>query len=550
MNASGNADKQFKKVGDAAEDTAQQVKKTSSAMDGLGEAFKGLGLLTLSKQISDLGKEMLGLHHIQERAEATLEASTGKMAQQWKDFASEIQKTSIFGDEKVIQDALIPLNNFFRDSPGLVKILTQASADFASAMGKDIGAVAQQFGQYINEGSKGFSRLKRQGVTFTDELQKQVIALEEQGRHEDAKLVMAQAVADAYEGQAEAIANTSFGKWEQFHNLVGDVKEEFGEIIADYLTPILENLRKGVEWIQSWDDETKRLVVQGGGLLLAASTILGIYTTIKGIRTTMMAMRGINMMAGTAMPAGAVVGGKGAGTPIIAPVGQAGKAGSAWARAGSALGRALPIIGLAIQAHEDDMNIIGDALEKGRMKRIGADAYKREQDLLQKLGQLTDTSTYLEKADLFSQLKRYKKTEGYKGATRHTKRAVDTFMDAFTKDVKEGYKPGSHTEWLKGQLGMGGATPIDTGVDDETPEWAKPAGERAGGLINLPTARPAPAIANTNSIVNPLKAILKVNEESKMILSMLYALIEDFSLQGKDVGRDNFQQAGAVEFAQ
>ena len=174
----------------------------------------------------------------------------------------------------------------------MIELLTQASADMASALGKDVGNVAQSLGRYVAMGSRGMSMLERQGVLFTNELKEQVKALEEQGKLEEAKLMMAEFVADTYKGQAEAIANTSFGQWEQFKNILGDVKEGFGKIIADNLSPFLKLARKIMEWINGWGDGVKKLATFVG---VAITAFTGLSSAVIGVRT---ALTLLNTLAG------------------------------------------------------------------------------------------------------------------------------------------------------------------------------------------------------------------------------------------------------------
>ena len=108
----------------AKDNASPALKKTTQSVEQLGQSTKKMGVLAsgaavaiggvLTNSLKNLGSEMLNLFHTQERAEATLQATTGHMTDHWKAFAAEIQATSIFGDEAVIQKALIPLDIFFK----------------------------------------------------------------------------------------------------------------------------------------------------------------------------------------------------------------------------------------------------------------------------------------------------------------------------------------------------------------------------------------------------------------------------------------------------
>ena len=300
ITAKDNASPAFNKAAQSADKMGQSVDKMGVAASGAAAIVSGV----LTNAVKNMGKEMLNLYHTQERAEATLEATTGAMAGHWKEFAADIQATSIFGDEVIIQKALVPLDIFFKGNKKMIETLTQASADMASALGKDVGNVAQSLGRYVAMGSRGMSMLERQGVLFTDQLKEQVKELEEQGKLEEAKLMMANFVAETYRGQAEAIANTSFGSWEQFKNLLGDVKESFGKILADYLAPILKEAKKLLDWVQGWSDGTKSWAVKLGGLVVAGGALFSAVTAVKTIHMFMTQMAGINMFSASAASMG------------------------------------------------------------------------------------------------------------------------------------------------------------------------------------------------------------------------------------------------------
>ncbi len=306
MNATSNFGIEIR----AKDKTGEGIQSVENNFDRLGAAANAAAAViggVLTNKIKDLATEMVNLWHVQERAEATLAASfrgaTSQMLADWKAFASNIQAHSIFGDEDIIQKAIVPLTTMFENWPVMIERITQLSADFASKHNRDIGAVAQSFGQYISMGGRGLSMLERRIGNISQAFKDQIKDLEEQGKHQEAQVLIVGMLESKFKGVAKEIANTDFGRWEQFGNDLGDLGEAFGKIVREGLRPFLAELHKAVLWVANLSDNWKIAIVAIGGGTFAFGSLL---TTIFAVKAAALALTAVfgGMAAAVAVATG------------------------------------------------------------------------------------------------------------------------------------------------------------------------------------------------------------------------------------------------------
>ena len=517
---------------DNASDKVEGVNKSLAGMKAAVGAAATAISAKLTGALVDAGKEMVNLFHTQERAEATLKQATGDMAEHWKQFAGEIQNTSIFGDEDVIQNSILPIQNFFRDSPELVGILTQASADFASAFDEDLGSVSKNFAKYVDQGSAGFNRLEKLGVNISDELRSQVEMLEEQGEHDEARLAIAKDIASQYEGQAEAIANTNFGAWTQFSNLLGDMKEQFGKIISENLQPIINLLKGVVNWVMNLSDGWKTTIVWVG---MAIVVLGGIVTAIIAIKSAMLLLT-------------VVMGGFSASMVV--------------ATGGLILLVAAVIAGIFLLAKNWDWVIVGMMHGWLSLKKV-------VKGILD--GIASYLNTLIRAANLlnpFKDIPEVKFTAGWDEDFERDQKAIDKRVADIRKKEDEERKRKAkekadieaaerESDRIKKEAQQGGGKEGKPVVDSEVQQAVDAA--KAGRATTTTTTTTTPARTTTTAtrtptsvslggVISPLKAILAVNEKGNMILEEILNTLYDAGGETGG-GYQQFQRGGAVELA-
>jgi len=216
------------------------------------------------------------LYARQEQAEAKLEQvlkatgqAAGFSADQLKKYAAELQKTTTFGDEATIE-AMALLSAFSQIQGETFPQAVKAAMDLSAALGTDLKSSVMQVGKALDDPIRGYTMLRRAGVTFTEAQTEQIQKAMEQNNILGAQQIMLDNLTSRYGGLAEALAKTDTGKILQLKNALGDLAEKIYEELLPAINKLLElvrSLASAVAW----------LVDAFGGLL---APIAGIVATV------------------------------------------------------------------------------------------------------------------------------------------------------------------------------------------------------------------------------------------------------------------------------
>jgi len=219
---------------------------------GAGITAVGAGILApLKKSLDVFGK--------QERAVAQLEAalkSTGHAAgltsRELQDAASQFQSESTFGDEDVIalQTSLLRFGDIGRD---IFHEATQAAIDLAAALGTDLQSAAQQVGMALEDPIEGLTRLRRSGITFSNDQREVIKTLAETGRKAEAQKIILQELNRQFGGRAAADLKTWPGIVKALGNAFGDLQEDIGRALKpseEFVKSLLDMIERAREWVQ------------------------------------------------------------------------------------------------------------------------------------------------------------------------------------------------------------------------------------------------------------------------------------------------------------
>ena len=264
--------------------------QASSGLGGLSSsALKTVAVLTTivatTKAVVSVSKELINSYRDQELAQARLQAvlkatgnQIGMNIEDLKDLASATQSVTRFGDEAIMEAEKILVASQALDKEGLQRVLA-TSADLAEAMGVDIVSAAQTMTLALQDPANGLTRLRRQGIAFTDEEIAQVQALQEANDLYGAQALVLEKIESRYKGVATAVAQTNTGKLDQIKNVWSDIKEGLGQGLLDAISPALETLYGWLSKISSWvadvaDLNSVSTALKAGGSLASFPTPL------------------------------------------------------------------------------------------------------------------------------------------------------------------------------------------------------------------------------------------------------------------------------------
>jgi hypothetical protein len=192
----------------------------------------------------------------QEKAEAKIERvlkTTGHAAKltstELKSYARHIAETTEFADELVLS-AEAMLLTFTKINGEVFKDALAISADMSVAFGQDLKSSVIQVGKALNDPAKGFTALRRIGVSFSKEQEKLIKGFMSVNDLASAQKVILDELQTEFGGVASNVGNSAMTV-AQLGNAWGDFMEVFGETVAPVVTPALKSLTEFFQWFQS-----------------------------------------------------------------------------------------------------------------------------------------------------------------------------------------------------------------------------------------------------------------------------------------------------------
>lgn len=210
---------------------------------------------------------------------ATLEGfgqATEEAMQRYQDFASEIQKTTKFGDE----GTLAAMSNGLRLGldPKNIEEATRAAVGLTEKLKVDLNTAMTLVARAANGST---TMLSKYGMKLDETMSKE----------EKFNEVLRQGNAAFH--LAEKAAETAAGQMGTMWNDVGDALEDVGKALAEYILPVVSIIKSAAVAFKGLSDTSKRLIV---GLGAAAAGMAAFRLAGGGILG--MAARLIPMLAG------------------------------------------------------------------------------------------------------------------------------------------------------------------------------------------------------------------------------------------------------------
>ncbi len=190
---------------------------------------------------------------------------TEETSKDFQEYATQLQKTTKFGDELILENAALIQSLGQLDREGL-KVATTAALDLSSALGIDLTSAATLVGKAAAGEVSSFSRyglVIQKGATDAETFAK---ALE--------------AINSKFGGSAAAQVKTFSGALAVTGNAIDDLAEEFGFLITQNPIVIagLSAVGKAFEGLTGFINENRKDIILFGNSLLAATAIVGAAT--------------------------------------------------------------------------------------------------------------------------------------------------------------------------------------------------------------------------------------------------------------------------------
>ena len=270
-NPASGLEKGMQKASKAASEAARQAKNISSGMkeatretNGLTSAFNSMkgavtGLVAAYagfKGISALvgfGRGSIDAFNVQNRAERMLEFGmrqngTQARSRELKEFASLLQKNTMYGDEALLTAAAGWQNKIHgvENSKRMMALVADYAAKSTGGGTVDAGTM-RGFSQQLMQALTGRAiTLKAQGLDISAIERLNEIRRKGGTVTEDMEIEALEKVLAPIRGMAQEIAKTDEGKIQQLKNDIGDMREEIGRellpVVGDLAKSMKENL--------------------------------------------------------------------------------------------------------------------------------------------------------------------------------------------------------------------------------------------------------------------------------------------------------------------
>ena len=264
------------------------TKKLSSSLGGLKSMFGKVAVAAAAafsvKAISQFATESNKMYQEQMMQEVKLETimrqrmgATDSTIKSIKDYASELQKTGVIGDEVQLAGAqqvatyLNQADSLKELMPAMNNLLAQQKG--LNATTSDAANIGNLFGK-VMQGQT--SALKRCGITFTS-AEEEVLKY---GSETERAAMLAQVVTNNVGNMNAELAKTNAGKQKQLSNTYGDLKEQLGQSVdtlKQLLLPSLARLVNVFATVVKYAQMATNAIAEVFGIEMQTSTAAGIY---------------------------------------------------------------------------------------------------------------------------------------------------------------------------------------------------------------------------------------------------------------------------------
>ena len=261
-----------------------------SKMRNFGRSTKRLGksmTMSLTAPIAALGFTAVKAFDQQQKAIAQVEAglkstgaSVGFTSKQLQKMASDLQSKTLFGDEEILKDATAQLLTFTNITGDQFAKSQEAALNLATRLDGDLKSASIMLGKALNDPVANLSAMSRAGIQFSEDQKEVIKSLAESGDMAQAQSIILEELEKQYGGSAEAAAKAGTGGLKQLANAFGDLQEEFGKIIMEFLPPVIDGLKNMLAAFQGLSPQAKRFMVIGSGIAAALGPLLVILPSL------------------------------------------------------------------------------------------------------------------------------------------------------------------------------------------------------------------------------------------------------------------------------
>lgn len=285
-----------------AESLGATIKKIGNGVTAAGKALS-VGLtapfVALMSQAIPAARESAQALGQVEAALHSMGPAAGRTKEQLQAAATELMHLSTFDDDEILQRVTANMLTFGNISGQVFDRAQRAAVDLATRMGTDLQSATLMIGKALNDPAKGLAALRRVGIQFTAQQQKQIQAMAKGGHTAAAQAVMLKELERQFGGSAKAMRDATPGadlknSWDDFQETVGAIAINVLPKLTTVLSAVLEKFNALPPSMQGTAVAAAAIGAALGPVLLVLGPI------ISGIGALIPLIAGLGVSIGTA----------------------------------------------------------------------------------------------------------------------------------------------------------------------------------------------------------------------------------------------------------
>lgn len=211
--------------------------------------------------------------------------AAGRSSEQLQTLAAGLERVSGVDDDEILRGLTANLLTFGNVAGPNFDRAQAAILDMASALKMDLQPATMMVGKALNDPAKGLAALRRVGIQFTAQQEKQIAAMLKAKNAAGAQAIMLAELERQFGGSAAAMKAAD--PWADLRISMSKFQEAVGALLLEVLPPLTAFLTKLVEGFNTLSPGMQRVAVIGAAVAAALGPVLvamgGLVSVVGGL---------------------------------------------------------------------------------------------------------------------------------------------------------------------------------------------------------------------------------------------------------------------------
>lgn len=260
----------------------QQLSTTSSKMEAIGKKMAGIGTamtLGITTPIIAAGVHLLQGSQDAAAASAQVQAAltsmgsaSGKTLEQLQATAEGLRNLTGVDDDEILKSVTANLLTFGAIQGDVFDRAQQSIVDISARLGSDLQSATMMVGKALNDPIKGLGALRKTGIQFTEQQEKQITTMTKAGDVAGAQAIMLAELERQFGGAAKAAADADI--WTPMKTAMMDLEGAFEPLIRSVVTPAITGIANLTRAFAALPESMIPVIAAGAAIAAAIGPIL------------------------------------------------------------------------------------------------------------------------------------------------------------------------------------------------------------------------------------------------------------------------------------